>query len=215
MTVRILELSATPATPPRKKSLRAIQKQETLQLLLKSASHLFIRKGYAGTTIEDIASRAGASRATFYLHFGRKWHVLRDLMEATVLAEALDFYRRIDAIENLSREDLKAWLLDALDFSERHKKLITVHRQALSIEPEMERHNMLFLRRCIDAMPNYLKRWGPERETYAKLRLDMLIPQLDDAARWLINDSSTLSKELVVEALLEYWLVGLSPPDQP
>ena len=73
---------------------------------------------------------------------------------------------------------------------------------------------MLFLRRCVDAMPNYLKRWGPERETYAKLRLDMLIIQLDDAARWLINDGITISKDLVVEALLEYWTVGLSVPQQ-
>ena len=126
---------------------------------------------------------------------------------------ALDFYRRLDAFENLTREDLRQWLLDALDFSERHKKLITVHRQAQSIEPEMERHNMLFLRRCVDAMPNYLNRWGPERETYAKLRLDMLIIQLDEAARWIINDGITISKDLVVEALMEYWMVGLSVPD--
>jgi len=213
MTSPILDLSATASALPKKKSLRAMQKQETLQLLLKAATHLFIRKGYAGTTIEDIASRAGASRATFYLHFKRKWHVLRDIVEETTLAEALDFYRRLDAFENLTREDLRQWLLDALDFSERHKKLITVHRQAQSIEPEMERHNMLFLRRCVDAMPNYLNRWGPERETYAKLRLDMLIIQLDEAARWIINDGITISKDLVVEALMEYWMVGLSVPD--
>ena len=59
MASPIQDLSATPPTLPKKKSLRAMQKQETLQLLLRAANHLFIRKGYAGPTIEDIASRAG------------------------------------------------------------------------------------------------------------------------------------------------------------
>lgn len=196
----------------RKKSLRDLQKEETLQLLLKSATQLFLRKGYASTTIDEIATRAGASRATFYLHFARKWHVLRHISEQTILPEALEYYRRLDALDVPTREEIRAWLLDALEFFQRHRNFLAVYRQAKSIEPEIDRHNVEFLRRCVDAMPNYLARWGHERETYAKLRLNMLTIQLDDAATWIIRDDLEADRDLVVEALLEYWMVGLRSP---
>lgn len=212
MLGQIEDTVATPQNVVRKKSLRTMQKEETLQLLVRSATHLFLRKGYPNTKIEEIAARAGASRATFYLHFERKWHVLRYIAERTILPESLDYYRRLDALGVPTPEELRTWLLDALDFFERHKKFLRVYRQAMSMEPEIDRNNIDFLRRCVDAMPNYLERWGPERATYAKLRLNMLTTQLDDAATWTIREEGALPRELVIEALLEYWMVGLRPP---
>lgn len=209
-----LEASMTkPRQETRKKSLRVLQKEETLQLLLKSAAHLFFRKGYASTTIDDIAARAGTSRATFYLHFPRKWSILQKIVEETILAESLEFYRRLDKMDVPSREELRTWLIDAMGYFERHKQILSVYRQAKSIEPEIEHLNMQFLRRCVDVMPNYLARWGPDREAYAKLRLNMLTIQLDDAASWIIHDTPEVDMNLVVDALLEYWMVGLRSPE--
>ena len=53
-------------------SLRAAQKQMTYELFLAKALELFGTKGYAATTIDDIATAAGATRTTFYLHFSSK-----------------------------------------------------------------------------------------------------------------------------------------------
>jgi len=203
---------AAKRTAPRRESLRVLQKKETLQLLIKAATHLFLKKGYAQTTIEEIASRAGASRATFYLHFARKWQVLRQIAEDTTLPESLEYYRRLDAMGVPTREDLRAWLIDAFSYFDRHKKLLDVYREAKSIEPEIGRHNIEFLRRCVDQMPQYLARWGTEREAYAKLRLNMLTIQLDDAYSLAIGGDPDVNRELVAEALLEYWMVGLAAP---
>jgi len=203
---------AAKRTGPRRESLRVLQKKETLQLLIKAANHLFLKKGYAQTTIEEIASRAGASRATFYLHFARKWQVLRQIAEDTILPESLEYYRRLDSMGVPTREELRAWLIDAIGFFERHKKFLDVYREAKSIEPEIGRHNIDFLRRCVDQMPHYLARWGTEREAYAKLRLNMLTIQLDDASSLAMGGDPDVNRELVAEALLEYWTVGLKAP---
>ena len=195
-----------------KKSLRVLQKESTLQLLLKSATHLFFRKGYAGTTIDDIAAHAGVSRATVYLHFSRKCAILQRIAEEGMMIESRRHYERLDELGIPSREALKAWLLEAMAFFKRHSKILSVYRQAKSIEPEIERHNLLFLRSCVDAMPNYLARWGSDREAYAKLRLNMLTLQLDDAASWILNEASEVNHDEVIEALLEYWTVALRAP---
>jgi AcrR family transcriptional regulator len=66
---------------PNPSSLRDAQKAMTRNRLLKAGAVLFARQGYASTKIEQIAREAGATRATFYLHFGAKadlWRALRD-----------------------------------------------------------------------------------------------------------------------------------------
>jgi len=61
-------------------------------------------------------------------------------------------------------------------------------------------------------MPHYLARWGTEREAYAKLRLNMLTIQLDDVSSLAMGGDPDVNRELVAEALLEYWWVGLAAP---
>ncbi|MFI7496689.1 TetR/AcrR family transcriptional regulator [Kocuria sp. M4R2S49] len=60
--------------------LREAQKQTTRQLLLDKGPELFGTKGYAGTTIDDIAVAAGTTRATFCLHFPWKADLVRSLV---------------------------------------------------------------------------------------------------------------------------------------
>ena len=190
-------------------SRRQLQKSQTLAHLTKAANDLFLRKGYVNTTIDDISARAGASRATFYLHFSKKWHVLKLLVEEKILPDSLKTYRQLDEITDLSAESVSAWLNEALDRFVRHLNLLRVVHEAESVEPEMTHFNLECMRKCVDAMPNYLARWRPERETFARLRLNMLISQLDRSAGWLIQEGEEFDKEMIVSALLEFWLIVL------
>lgn len=45
---------------------------EKRQLILDAATHLFTEQGYEGTSVDDIAQRAGVSKQTVYTHFGSK-----------------------------------------------------------------------------------------------------------------------------------------------
>src|ERR1700722_18440253 len=76
--------SATPAsggrrTPPRGR-MREAQREFTRARIIEAAIEVFAEKGYARTTVDDIAERAGSTRATFYLHFKAKSDLLPELI---------------------------------------------------------------------------------------------------------------------------------------
>ena len=66
----------------------------TKDRILAIAGDLFARRGYAGTTIADIARELGTTTAALYYHFPSKAEIL-----SALLAAPLADYRRI--IENL------------------------------------------------------------------------------------------------------------------
>jgi AcrR family transcriptional regulator len=57
-----------------------VQKDDTLGRIFKHAMRLFLRKGYHGTTIDDIIKAAGYSKGAFYWHFDSKEHILRQII---------------------------------------------------------------------------------------------------------------------------------------
>jgi AcrR family transcriptional regulator len=65
--------------PPRGR-MRAAQREFTRSRLVDAAVGVFAERGYARATIDDIAERAGTTRATFYLHFKSKSDVIPELM---------------------------------------------------------------------------------------------------------------------------------------
>lgn len=51
-------------------------RRSSAEILADAASELFLENGYAGTTVDQIAQRAGVSRATFFNYFGGKADLL-------------------------------------------------------------------------------------------------------------------------------------------
>jgi AcrR family transcriptional regulator len=71
----------------RVKRLRDRQAEATRNLIVSVARELFTAQGYAGTSIEHIARRAGVAKGALYHHFNGKDALLRAVYEA-VLREA-------------------------------------------------------------------------------------------------------------------------------
>lgn len=63
---------------------RAEQARETRRAILQAAQELFVADGYAATTIQAIAERAGVAVQTLYAVFGTKRELLRQLIESTI-----------------------------------------------------------------------------------------------------------------------------------
>ena len=68
-------------------TLRAAQKAMTRKLLLDAALDLFVELGYAATTVDLIANRAGTTRVTFYAHFPSRSELMRTLIDENLNAE--------------------------------------------------------------------------------------------------------------------------------
>lgn len=47
-------------------------KRDKLERILRAGRELFERRGYAGTTMDDVAGRAGVSKGAIYFHVGSK-----------------------------------------------------------------------------------------------------------------------------------------------
>jgi AcrR family transcriptional regulator len=53
-------------------------KAATQEAILLAATQLFLERGYEGTTVADVAERAGVSRATVFWHFSDKGGLFRE-----------------------------------------------------------------------------------------------------------------------------------------
>ena len=66
---------------------REAQARETRRSVLVAAHELFVTTGYAATTIQAIADRAGVAGQTVYAVFGNKRVLLRQLIESTITGD--------------------------------------------------------------------------------------------------------------------------------
>lgn len=75
------ERAAAPADRRRERSA------ETRRRVLEAAHGLFVRHGYAGTTVESIAREAGLAVQTIYFKFGNKQTILRELFDVQMTGD--------------------------------------------------------------------------------------------------------------------------------
>jgi TetR/AcrR family acrAB operon transcriptional repressor len=119
----------------------------TRDTLLKAALTVFSRKGYASSTLEDVAQEAGVTRGAIYWHFGSKAELYDALMEEysaqggqIVQAAAAEggslveilrriFIRQLEAVEN--DPDLRNMMEISLFKTERTPDLQAAQQQRL------------------------------------------------------------------------------------
>lgn len=94
---------------------------QTRAQLLEAALHCFQEKGYVGTTLDDIAQRAGTTRGAIHWHFGNKAQLFNTLVReryaraATIFQEA--FAPELKPIQQL-RHFLIRWITYAQEDSD-------------------------------------------------------------------------------------------------
>ncbi|MEU7277286.1 TetR/AcrR family transcriptional regulator [Streptomyces sp. NPDC045431] len=109
--------------PPKRRLTREETRKQTRDRLLEAAAELFTERGVNGTSVEQIAERAGFSRGAFYGNFGDKNELVRELLlrrtqaelrevqamaaDAASFAEVLD---RLRAWNRARAEHLPSWL---------------------------------------------------------------------------------------------------------
>ena len=71
-----------------KQDLRAARKAETEARLVGAATELFLERGYAGTTLAEVAARAGLAPRTVYLRFPTKADLLHRCVSVAVAGDA-------------------------------------------------------------------------------------------------------------------------------
>jgi len=166
------------ARPPGTPSLREAQRQFTHERLIDAAQQEFDERGYVAARIDDIATRAGATRATFYLHFHGKSDVILELLDRG----RADFHPLWDQLAELPRspslQEVRAWVQAAAEVWERHAARSRVVVQAVNADPELAATQDAREQTEIDLLTAAVRHMGWADDAHARLECTLLFAQL-------------------------------------
>jgi AcrR family transcriptional regulator len=72
---------------PYQSTLRGAQAESTRDAVIAAAGRLFVERGYAATSIEEIAAAAGVSRATVFTSVGGKPKLLKTALDVAIVGD--------------------------------------------------------------------------------------------------------------------------------
>jgi len=81
----------------RQRLSREQSREQTRDRLLDAANAIFTKKGYANTSVEDIAAAAGYTRGAFYSNFGGKSELFFELLRRESTKINLEFQRILES----------------------------------------------------------------------------------------------------------------------
>lgn len=186
-------------------SLRAAHKQMTYDLFLAKALELFGTKGYAATTIDDIATAAGSTRTTFYLHFGSKAEVMSALLAKVdaILTEA-DDPPLPDVVASGSRALIKAWLDRKFTQWDEIKPYLVASYQAF-YEPDVVEQTERWFEDAVGLMVAGLDRMGRFDPDRRRIRCVLAFGQLEYLSRRYFSVGWKVPREICLEELTDSW----------
>lgn len=169
---------------------RQAQAAETRQHIVAAAATLFAERGYSGTTIEDIARKAGIAVQTIYTAFGSKRAILARLVELSVGGDEAtmpllersgpDLVRR----ETDQRRQLALFAQGISQIMKRMSPIFEIMRTAAKTEPEIAE----FLRQLLAERLQNLTRFAGWVATNGPLR-DGLDVEAAGETVWLLTSA--------------------------
>ena len=186
-------------------SLRAAQKQMTYDLFLAKALELFSTKGYAATTVDDIASAAGSTRTTFYLHFASKAEVMSALLEKVdVILTTGDDPPLTEVVESGSRELIRGWLDRKFSQWDDIKPYLTASYQAMH-EPDVASQTEKWFEDAVGQMVTGLDRAGRFPKKIRQIRCVLAFGELEHLSRRYFSVGWRIPREVCLEQLTDSW----------
>jgi AcrR family transcriptional regulator len=194
--------------------LRQQQAAFTRERLLEAGRQVFSASGYLSATVDEIARAAGASRATFYLHFkGGKRELAAALLDESV-PRARRRFRELDALLDedgpLLRKQLYGWLAERLDTLADSSNGSRALLQAAMLEPDLEAHLLRICETLVDSLDGYLENVPAPARTGARTRA--LLMEITTQRTLALASASRLPADnnSVLETLADMWFETVS-----
>jgi len=116
-------------------TLQERQKQNSRDKIIQAAKDVLAETSYAMMAVEDVISRAGVSRATFYRHFDSKFAIGKEL-HSQFVPSLNAIYDEVLVHVDPTEAQLIDWIERVVDFYRREKVLIVAFSHMSTIEPE-------------------------------------------------------------------------------
>jgi AcrR family transcriptional regulator len=203
-------------------TLREQQRAYTRRRLMEAARQVFAAKGYPDTRVDDIARQAGASRATFYLHFKSKCELMTALVDDGV-PFAVETYHVLD---QMLEDDgpqlpgrLRGWLAEWLDVWTNGADVNHAMLQATMLESDVERHHLRLSEALVDGLERHQERVPAQQRGDARNRalvLEMMTQRIFAlASQSMLPISGDCLLDILTEMWLEVLVTGWPAPEGP
>ncbi|MDZ4091141.1 MAG: helix-turn-helix domain-containing protein [Arthrobacter sp.] len=194
-------------------SLREAQKQLTRDMIVDRALELFTEKGYAATTIDEIAVAAGTTRATFYAHYPSRADLMRDFMarvnavldradgpdRATTAAEL------VDAVRGGKLEGILAWLESRAALWPVFRPYLDVLDEAAAVDPEVRALVRGWHEEVISDIVRGMELAGRFSQETHHIRGTLAFTQLDYVATLWTRRKLEPNRDHALEVLADSW----------
>jgi AcrR family transcriptional regulator len=189
-------------------------KPDTRKQILSSAAAVFVRAGYGGTSMQDIAAAAGISRASLYNHFKSKDAIVTSLVE-DVTVRSRDLTGEIAAAGQRTptvalRAMIRAYALSLLTRPEEFLFLMQTEailpKRLAQIQEAAKRHLYKTFVTVIKAGVES----GEFRATDAAVAALCIFGMCAWTVQWFRPDAR-LSRDAVADFIAEFALLALRP----
>lgn len=187
-------------------NLRAAQKRMTRQLLLDAGVEVMTERGYGPTTIDQIAVAAGATRATFYLHFASKAELVRSIVERTdELLTSADRPPLPEMVAANDPETIRAFLRRKFDQWPEIKPYMMISLQAAAADPEIQSALDTWHDRAIGAMESGLDAADRFDPASRRIRCALAFGQLIFMSQRWFRLGWTFERDELLEQMTAAW----------
>lgn len=186
----------------------------TRKLLMDAGLEQFVSKGYATTKVDDIASAAGTTRATFYAYFPSKVDLMKALISERLnsalgrvpSAEHGSTERELVAVvQDGSEERIRAWLASAAERWETIRPYTTAAFEAAVVDPEIRVLVDAWLEEAADDIKDGLDRADRFPARTRRFRGFLAITELDHVARHWTPGRWNVGRDEMLDVLTESW----------
>ena len=196
-------------------NLRAAQRAMTRRLLMTAALELFENKGYAATTVDDIATAAGTTRATFYAYFPSRSELMKALIDER-LNEELQRSRSaergstaqglIAAVKEGTREAIGAWMRQTAEHWRAIRPIIRIGRDAAVVDPELGHLVDRWLEEAVSDVEDALGQAGRFQPHQRHFRGVLAMAELDFVALHWEDADWHLTRDQMLDELTDSWV---------
>ncbi|MGO4494023.1 TetR/AcrR family transcriptional regulator [Arthrobacter sp. 2YAF22_2] len=194
-------------------SLREAQKQLTRDMIVERALALFTEKGYAATTIDEIAAAAGTTRVTFYAYYPSRSDLMRDFMaRVNAVLERADGPDRtstaaelVDVVRDGKLPGILAWLESRAALWPVFRPYLDALDEAAAVDREVRTLVEGWHEEVISDIVRGLQQAGRFAEETHHIRGTLAFTQLDYVATLWTRRKFEPNRDHALEVLADSW----------
>ena len=194
-------------------SLREAQKQLTRDMIVERALELFTAKGYAATTIDEIAAAAGTTRVTFYAYYPSRSDLMRDFMarvnavldRADSPEKASTAVELVDVVREGTLPGILAWLESRAGLWPVFRPYLDVLDEAAAVDREVRALVEGWHEEVISDIVRGMQLAGRFPEETHHIRGTLAFTQLDYVATLWTRRKLEPNRDHALEVLADSW----------